>query len=185
METYLPISYLNDFIFCPRSIYFHQLYGRASKRLYHTEVQVKGLAAHKTIDTQKYSTSKKVLQGMEVYSEKYNIGGKIDIFDQVKSILVERKKKIKVIYDGYIYQLYAQYYCLVEMGYKVDSIKLYSMDDNKSYPIKKPEEDIKLKTDFDNIVKQIRSFDLTSAFTSHKNKCKYCIYNNLCDRALC
>ncbi len=185
MEAYLPIAYLNDFIFCPRSIYFHQLYGRVSKRLYHTTDQTKGLAAHKTVDNQNYSTSKAILQGMDVYSEKYNLGGKIDTFDQTKSLLVERKKKIKVIYDGYIYQLYAQYYCLVEMGYQVKLIKLYSMDDNKSYPIKKPEDDPERQQEFERLIMQMRSFDLTAPFTANKNKCQHCIYNNLCDTSLC
>lgn len=185
MEAYLPIAYLNDFIFCPRSIYFHQLYGRVSKRLYHTTDQTKGLAAHKTVDNQNYSTSKAILQGMDVYSEKYNLGGKIDTFDQTKSLLVERKKKIKVIYDGYIYQLYAQYYCLVEMGYQVKLIKLYSMDDNKSYPIKKPEDDPERQQEFEKLIMQMRSFDLTAPFTANKNKCQHCIYNNLCDSSLC
>lgn len=185
MESYLPISYLNDFIFCPRSIYFHQLYGRVSKRLYHTTDQTKGLAAHKTVDNQSYSTAKAILQGMDVYSEKYNIGGKIDTFDQAKSLLVERKKKIKVIYDGYIYQLYAQYYCLCEMGYQVKSIKLYSMDDNKSYPIKNPEDDPERQQAFERLIMQIRFFDLTAPFTANKNKCQHCIYNNLCDTSLC
>lgn len=39
MEPYIPISFLNDFIFCPRSIYFHQLYGRSSESLYHSTDQ--------------------------------------------------------------------------------------------------------------------------------------------------
>ncbi len=185
MEAYMNISYLNDFIFCPRSIYFHQLYGRVSKRMYHTTDQTKGLVAHKTIDKQNYSTSKAILQGMDVFSEQYNIGGKIDTFDQTKSLLVERKKKIKVIYDGYIYQLYAQYYCLVEMGYTVKFINLYSMDDNKSYPINKPDEDPEHQQGFENLVKLMHSFDLTGPFIANKNKCKHCIYNNLCDVSLC
>ncbi|HIP21045.1 MAG TPA: type V CRISPR-associated protein Cas4 [Sulfurimonas sp.] len=185
MEPYMPISYLNDFIFCPRSIYFHQLYGRVSQRLYHTTAQTKGKAAHKTVDTQTYTTAKSVLQGMEVYSDRYKIGGKIDTYDASKSLLVERKKKIKVVYDGYIYQLFAQYHCLVEMGYEVQKMKLYSMDDNKSYPIKTPPEDTERQKEFDDIVHKMKNFDLNEAFVANENKCRYCIYNNLCDVAAC
>lgn len=185
METYMPIAYLNDFIFCPRSIYFHQLYGRVSQRLYHTTDQIKGKAAHKTVDTQSYTTSKQVLQGMEVYSEKYKIGGKIDTYDQKKCLLVERKRKIKVIYDGYIYQIYAQYHCLKEMGYEVKNLKFYSMDDNKSYPVKKPEDDPEQQKAFEDIVEKMKNFDLDAPFTANENKCKHCIYNNLCDASLC
>lgn len=34
MEFYLKLSYLNDFGFCPLSIYYRQLYGSLSERLY-------------------------------------------------------------------------------------------------------------------------------------------------------
>ncbi len=70
MEPYLMISHLNDFIFCPRSIYFHQLYGRVSKKLYQSDVQIKGTNAHKSVDSKKYTTAKTVLQSIEIYSEK-------------------------------------------------------------------------------------------------------------------
>lgn len=180
----MPIAYLNDFIFCPRSIYFHQLYGRVSQRLYHTTDQTRGKAAHKTVDTQSYTTSKIVLQGMEIYSEKYNIGGKIDSYDQDKALLVERKKKIKTIYDGYIYQLYAQYYCLIEMGYKVKKLKLYSMDDNKSYSVKNPQDDAERQKGFDALIDKMRAFDLEAPFKANESKCNHCIYDNLCDASL-
>lgn len=39
------------------------------------------------------------------------------------------------------YQLYAQYFCLTEMGYEVEKLKLYSLDDNKVYEIPLPNED--------------------------------------------
>jgi CRISPR-associated protein Cas4 len=183
MESYLTISFLNDFIFCPRSIYFHQLYGRVNQRLYQTAAQTKGKAAHKTIDNQHYSTAKAVLQGTSIYSSRYNLGGKIDTFDTDKGLLVERKKKIKVIYDGYIYQLYAQYHCLTEMGYNVRKIRFHSLDDNKNYPIKLPHEAPELQRAFEDTLQQIRSYNLEDDFTANPNKCKYCIYHNLCDKA--
>lgn len=185
METYIPISYLNDFIFCPRSIYFHQLYGRVSTRLYHTNDQAKGLAAHQTIDHQAYSTEKAVLQGMEVFSERYNLCGKIDIYYGKTEELVERKKKIKVIYPGYIFQIYAQYFGLVEMGYPVKKLKLHSIDDNKNYPIPLPEEDLEQLKKFEELINEINCFSLSSEFTPNINKCRRCIYRNLCDQSLC
>ena len=66
-----------------------------------------------------------MLQGVSVYCEKYNLVGKIDVFDEKTGILTERKKKIKTVYDGYIYQIYAQYFSLIEMGYKVNELRLY------------------------------------------------------------
>ncbi len=185
MEAYLPIAYLNDFIFCPRSIYFHQLYGRAEQRLYQTTDQTNGKAAHRSIDAGCYTTSKQVLQGLEVYSERYNLGGKIDTFDVSKGLLVERKKKIRVIYDGYVYQLYAQYHCLTEMGYSVRSLRFYSMDDNKSYSVDKPEDDSERQRSFEQLLAEMRAFDMDAPFSANANKCKRCIYHNLCDAALC
>ena len=42
MELYLKITYLNDFIFCPLSIYYHQLYGDLAERLYYNDAQLDG-----------------------------------------------------------------------------------------------------------------------------------------------
>ena len=184
MESYMIISFLNDFMFCPRSIYFHQLYSNYSKKFYQTKVQIKGLNAHKTIDNKEYSTKKDVLQGIDIYSNKYGLCGKIDILDIEKETLIERKKLIKVIYDGYIFQVYAQYYCLIEMGYKVSKINLYSMDTNKTYKIPLPEEDKEMNKKFEKVVQDIREFDLEKEFIANKEKCKKCIYNNLCDEAI-
>lgn len=120
MELYLKITYLNDFIFCPLSIYYHQLYGGLAERLYYNDAQLDGKAVHETIDNQHYSTHKNILQGIDVYSDEYKLCGKIDIFDTKKGLLTERKKHIEKIYDGYLFQLYAQCLCLREMGYKVN-----------------------------------------------------------------
>jgi CRISPR-associated protein Cas4 len=182
MENYIVISTLNDFIFCPRSIYFHQLYNDKSEYLYKGAAQFKGTAAHSTIDEKKYSSKKTVIQGMEVYSERYNIYGKIDIFFKDKGVLRERKKRIVKIYDGYILQIYAQFYCLIEMGYDVNKLELYSMDTNKIYPVKKPEEDEYMKNKFEDIIKKMSLFDINADFTPNPNKCKNCIYSALCDK---
>ncbi len=183
MESYIPISFLNDFIFCPRSIYFHQLYGGVDTRLYQSTDQVAGTIAHQSLDEKRYSTSKSILQTIEVYSSRFRIGGKIDMFDRTKKLLVERKKKIKRVYDGYVYQLYAQYYCLVDMGYDVRQLRLYSMDDNKGYPIPLPLESEKHYNGFMQLLHTIKHFRIDTPFVPNPNKCLRCIYNNLCDVA--
>ncbi len=185
MESYLPISFLNDFIFCPRSIYFHQLYGKINQRLYHTTDQTKGLNAHKSIEEKKYTTTVKVLQNYEVYSHTLNIGGKIDVFDIKKELLVERKKKIKVVYDGYIFQLYAQYYALIDMGYPVKKMKLHSLDDNKNYWVDLPSDNPEMSEKFDDLLEKMRNFKLEDSFDPNINKCNRCIYKNLCDLSPC
>lgn len=185
MESYIPISYLNDFIFCPRSIYFHQLYGNLSTRLYHDMPQIEGKAAHVTIEGKRYSTRKSILQGIDVYSEKYRICGKIDIFDVETGLLTERKKHIATIYDGYIFQLYAQYYGLTEMGYEVKRLRFYSCDDNKTHPVRLPGEEPEMQSAFEDTIDQINSCDLENYVQANRKKCENCIYKSLCDQTLC
>ncbi len=184
MESYILISYLNDFLFCPRSIYFHQLYAQTSEWLYHGTAQRKGRAAHQSIDEKGYSTSRHVLQGIDVYCERYGLCGKIDIYDEKKRELVERKRQIRLVYQGYIFQLYAQYFCLREMGYEVEKLKLYSMVDNKSYPVKKPEDSPEDFQAFEQCLADLRDFDMSADFTPVAAKCRGCIYHNLCDYSL-
>ena len=109
MDDIIIISHLNDFIFCPASIYFHKLYGGEDTLLYQSHYQIDGTKAHESIDSNRYSTRNSVLTSIEVYSEKYQVSGKIDIYDTDKKMLIERKKHLNKIYDGYIFQLYAQY----------------------------------------------------------------------------
>ena len=108
-EQPLAISQLNDFIFCPASIFFHSL-ETEENIMVQDSFQLNGTNAHKHSDSATYSTEKSVLQGVSVYCEKYNLIGKIDVFDEKTGVLTERKKKIKTVYDGYIYQIYAQYF---------------------------------------------------------------------------
>ena len=182
MESYVSISFLNDFIFCPRSIYFHQIYGRQEQISYQDIPQIAGKVAHQTIDSKSYSTRKNILQGIPVYSSKYQIHGKIDIFDNDTGVLTERKKHIKVIYDGYVMQIYAQYHCLKEMGYQINHLKLYSMDTNKSYAIPLPQDDLIMQNKFEKLIEEINAYNLHQPFQVNPKKCARCIYNNLCDK---
>lgn len=184
MENPLNITALNDFIFCPASIYFHMLYDDVEKGLYQRSAQIDGTKAHESVDSGKYSTSAAVMQGLSVYSEKYNLIGKIDIFNSKSGILTERKKKIKTVYDGYIFQLYAQYYSLCEMGYKVKSLKLYSMDDNKTYPVELPKNDRVMSEKFEKVINDINNFSFENFKQENPLKCKNCIYSEYCDRSV-
>lgn len=121
MDDIIIISNLNDFIFCPASIYFHKLYGSQDNLTYQSSYQINGSRAHESVDNSSYSTKKSIITALDVYSDKYKLSGKIDIYDMEKQLLVERKKHISKIYDGYVFQLYAQYYALTEMGYAIFS----------------------------------------------------------------
>lgn len=179
-EQTIQISYLNDFIFCPVSIFFHSLDYETEKLTYQSSCQINGTAAHSAVDEARYSDEKNILQGITVYSEKYNLFGKIDVFNVKTGQLKERKKKIKTIYDGYIFQLYAQYFALSEMGYNVKILSLYSFDDNKTYNVALPSHDSEMLEKFNEVINNINDFDYTKFIQGNSEKCKRCIYEPLC-----
>ena len=184
MEEVILISYLNDFIYCPVSIYFHKLYGNLEKKLYQSEYQINGTNAHEAIDNKTYSTKKNILQSIDIYSDTYKIEGKIDTFNIDTGELVERKNKISLVYDGYIFQMYAQYYGLVEMGYNVKKLSLYSLSDNKKYNVKLPEDDKGMKLKFEKLINDMHNFKIENYKQGNIEKCKKCIYEPACDRSL-
>ena len=67
-ENPIAISTLNDFIFCPVSIYFHSL-ETEEKIMFQDSYQLNGTEAHKSSDAATYSTKKSMLQGISVYCE--------------------------------------------------------------------------------------------------------------------
>lgn len=181
MESYLTITQINDFIFCPRSIFFSGIYHESSdKKTFHHTPQIVGGEHHKTIDEGTYSTRKDVITGLMVYSEKYNLLGKIDIYDMSTKLLTERKYSISAIYLEYRYQLYSQYFAMTEMGYEVQYLKLYSVKDNRSYSINLPNETEQRK--YEDLLYKIRNYSLDTPFNPNPNKCKHCIYSTLCDQ---
>ena len=184
MEEPIAITKLNDFIFCPASVYFHGLFDGYKEVMYQSDKQLNGKEAHRTIDTGGYSTSKNILQGIPVYSEKYGLYGKIDLYNCKNHTLTERKKKIFKIYDGYVFQLFGQYFGMTEAGYQVDCIELFSMDDNKKYPIDPPANDNPYYVSFLKLIEDIHNFKLEDFIQKNAGKCRNCIYRNLCDRTL-
>ena len=152
--------------------------------LYQSSDQINGTSAHEAIDGGTYSKDPNVLMAKDVYCEKYGLIGKIDIYDKKKKILRERKKRVKTIYDGYVFQVYAQYFALKEMGYDVNGIEIYSFDDNRTYTIELPEDDPVMLDKFKYTVAAMRSFVLESFHQDNPAKCKRCIYEPACDRSL-
>lgn len=178
MEEYIQISKLNDFIFCPYSVYLHSVYESFNQKTYHRTAQTVGKIAHEPVDKKIYTTSAHVLQGMEVYSEAYGLVGKIDTFDCKKGELVERKYKIRKIFDGYRCQLYAQMFCLKEMGYEVKSLAMQSLSDNKRYKIPLP--DAAEIDKFADLVGKMKNYQPSMPKRRNKKKCAQCVYQPLC-----
>ena len=180
-ENPISISLLNDFIFCPISIYFHSLYSDLDKMTYYSSYQTNGLAAHKSVDDRSYPAANTV-KSLEIYSEKYNLIGKIDIYNKATKTLIERKKKVKRIYAGYVFQLYAQYFAMCEAGYKINNLVIHSIDDNKNYYIDLPSENIEMLNAFEKTINDFASFNPSKFVQTNKEKCGNCIYAPYCDR---
>lgn len=172
MDSAIPISAINDFLFCPKSLYLHSVYNSFDKSVYHDTPQTLGKIAHENIEDQTYTTSKYILQGLSVYSSKLQVKGKIDIYDAKNHYLIERKYRIKAIYTGFKYQLYAQMYCLEEAGFPVERLFLHSLSDNKRYEINLPTE--AEKKEFEDIILKMKSFN---AISMQDHVCKNCQEN--------
>ena len=150
--------------------------------LYHATPQTRGRNAHETIDTKKASNRTDDLQSIPILSEKYKLIGKIDIYRGREKKLIERKYQLKQIYQGQIYQLWAQYLCLIEMGYDVESLAFYEISTNKMIPIEIPTfEQIE---QFVSFLKSYRNFCPEQPILISNNKCKHCIYCSICDKAI-
>lgn len=59
-ENPIAISNLNDFIFCPVSIYFHSLDYDTEKMTYQNSDQLNDTAVHTTVDSGTYSSKKSI-----------------------------------------------------------------------------------------------------------------------------
>ena len=109
MNDYIQLSTLNDFIFCPYSIYLHSVYMESDGDLYKAAPQTKGTLAHQGVDEKKGSTRKSDIMSLPVYCDELGISGKIDVYKQDKRLLIERKNNLKRIFRGQIYQLWGQW----------------------------------------------------------------------------
>lgn len=182
MDDYIPISLLNDFIFCPYSIYLHNIYMETDEGLYHASPQTLGKVAHETVDNKKYSTKQSDLISFPVYSDKLKLAGVIDIYKIKEKLLIERKYALRKIYRGQLYQIWAQYFCLTEMGYLVDALAFYEISTNKVIAIDKPRE--KEWKELISFIEKFLNYSPESDLQINDNKCMHCIYSNLCDKSV-
>lgn len=181
MENYIAISTLNDFIFCPYSIYLHNVYMESDETIYYATPQVRGKIAHEGVDKKTYSTKKDDIMSLPICSEKYGLIGKIDLLKNKEHLLIERKYQLKQIFQGQIYQLWAQYFCLIEMGYQIDKLAFYEISTNKMIPVEIPNE--QQVAEFESFLLSFKNYNPGDPIAVNPKKCEHCIYNSLCDKA--
>lgn len=180
MDDYIAISTLNDFIFCPYSIYLHNVYMDADEGVYHAVPQTRGRIVHETVDNKKTSNRNDELQALPVISHRYALAGKIDIYRGREKKLIERKYQLRNVYQGQIYQLWAQYLCMTEMGYEVESIAFYEISTNKMIPVPLPSEE--QLAQFERFIMVYKNYDPSKPMIVNRNKCTHCVYCSLCDK---
>lgn len=181
MTEYIPLSMLNDFVFCPYSIYLHNVYMEADEDLFKAPPQTKGTIAHQGIDKKTGSTRKTDLMSLPVYCDELGISGKIDVYKQAQRLLIERKNCLKNIFRGQVYQLWGQYFCLKEMGFEVDRLAFYEISTNKMIDVEMPGS--RGKQELADFIERFKKYvPASTAFKVNPNKCAHCIYCNLCDK---
>lgn len=181
MNDYISLATLNDFIFCPYSIYMHSVYMETAEDVYKATPQTKGSIAHQGIDKKTGSTSKNDIMSLSVYSDEFGISGQIDVYKQDSHLLIERKNNLKHIFRGQLYQLWGQYFCMKEMGYKVDRLAFYEISTNKMINVELPGETG--KQELLHFIERFKSYNpISSEIQVNNNKCIHCIYCNLCDK---
>lgn len=181
MTDYIALSTLNDFIFCPYSIYMHSVYRESDEEIYKATPQTKGTIAHRGVDSKNGSTRRADIMSLPVYCDELGISGKIDVYKQDRRMLIERKNNLKQIFRGQIYQLWGQYFCMKEMGYDVERLAFYEISTNKMIDVDMPGE--AGKRELESFIERFKHYNpATSAFKINPNKCAHCIYCNLCDK---
>ncbi|MEZ6094157.1 MAG: CRISPR-associated protein Cas4 [Pirellulaceae bacterium] len=119
-EEYLPLSYLNDLLFCKRRAALHLIEGIWKDNQYTTE----GMFAHKRVDLPKNVVRKdqRNVTGMWLVSHHLGLIGKADLIEfitdpcgQVVPYPVDFKRGKKRRWDNNEVQLCAQAMCLEEM----------------------------------------------------------------------
>jgi CRISPR-associated protein Cas4 len=148
--------------------------------MYHASPQTRGKVAHQSIDNKVASTKRADIMSLSICSAKMKIVGKIDLYHKDTEQLVERKYELKQIYQGQVYQLWAQYFCMIEMGYSVKSIAFYEISKNRMIPIDIP--GIKEYNTLVSFINCYRNFNPFNSIPINHNKCVHCVYCNLCDK---
>ena len=98
--------------------------------IFKTIVQLSGTNAHKATDSKKGSSRSCDILSLPVCSNSLGLYGVIDLYRGNTATLIERKLRLNHIFRGQLYQLWGQYFCMIEMGYKVNAIAFYEISTN-------------------------------------------------------
>jgi CRISPR-associated protein Cas4 len=69
---------------------------------------------------------------------------------------------------------------MTEMGYEVEKLAFYAISTNKTFSVEIPNETD--KAELNRFIDKFKQFDPESPVSINENKCRHCIYCNLCDK---
>jgi len=96
-----------------------------------------------------------------VFSEQLGLMGKIDVYKRKEKKLIERKYQLKQIFQGQIFSF-------------------YEISTNKMMPISLPSDAD--RKELESFIAAFKSYDPLRPIRVNPNKCRHCIYCNLCDK---
>ena len=178
MDGLIPISNLNDFLFCPYSIYLHGIYQGAEEQAVKATVQNEGTRAHK--EKEKTAEGAKLVS-LPVLSEKLGVFGIIDKYDPASGILTEYKNHLDRVFEGQIIQLQCQALCLSEMGYHVTELRLFDIFKGTAVDIGFPNG--KDRRRITELIEEYRGWSPEREIQVNPAKCRKCIYCALCEKS--
>lgn len=155
----------------------HLAAGDIDPKSYHEKPQTRGNEVHAAVDERRYSNRREILQNISIYSEELQVQGKLDTFNTKTGELTERKADIQQIYEGNLVQLYAEYFCLQEMGYSPKRIAFYSVLNNKKHFVDIPGDQEKQR--LKQIINEMQHFTPRQLLAHHCSNCNKNIYSPL------
>ncbi|MDD5977287.1 MAG: type V CRISPR-associated protein Cas4 [Bacteroidales bacterium] len=98
MNVNTSLTTLNDFIFCPYSIYLHKAYMETDEDIFKTIVQLSGTNAHKATNSKKGSSRSCDILSLPVCSNSLGLYGVIDLYRGNTATPIERKLRLNHIF---------------------------------------------------------------------------------------
>ena len=179
MEEYIPITHLNDFLFCPYSIYLHNVYQGAEDQAVKAAPQLSGTKAHKR--KEESTPDGALMLSMPVLSEELGIYGIIDEYDPLGGVLTEYKNHINKVFEGQLVQVQSQAICLAEMEYTLKALRLADLSTGRTVPVRLPTEADRQR--IKELIGRYKSWSPENRLEVNPAKCRKCIYSALCDKS--
>ena len=187
MNKFLPLSFIAEYTYCPRSSY-HLLVDAPKSREENEFIQ-SGRDAHLKVDEgyKASKSSKKVETSVRIFSEEFGISGKADIlefYEYGEIIPVELKRGKKRVSSIHQTQLALMALCLQEMFPKnyVNQGAVFSTQDRHKEKIIFSPELLKSAKDLANTLanKTLNGLDPRMFPLQKDERCRGCCFHDLC-----